>query len=60
VRKCNDYNLSSLWDFQLEAKYEVEKEQEARLWIEAVIGESLDEVIHARSIVGAFAFAIAF
>jgi len=39
--------LGSLWDFQLEAKYEVEKEQEARLWIEAVIGESLDEVILA-------------
>ena len=34
-------------DFQLEAKYEVEKEQEARLWMEAVIGESLDEVILA-------------
>jgi hypothetical protein len=29
---------------QIDAKYEVEKEQEARLWIEAVVGEPVDPV----------------
>jgi len=30
--------------FQMDAKYEIEKEQEARLWMEEVLGEPLDEV----------------
>jgi len=37
--------LIFLCDFQLEAKYEIEKEQEARLWMEEVVGEPLDDVI---------------
>lgn len=32
------------FNHQLAAKYEVEKEQEARLWVEAIIGEPLDSV----------------
>ena len=40
-----DYGLIVCGIFQLEAKYEIEKEQEARLWIEEVIGEPLDEVV---------------
>ena len=30
------------------AKYEVDKEQEARLWMEAVVGEPLDSVSVSR------------
>ena len=35
---------SSCCLFQLAAKYDIEKEQEARVWIEAVVGEPVDSV----------------
>ena len=42
---CNLWLYSDISvGFQLDAKYEIEKEQEARLWMEAVIGEPLDDV----------------
>jgi len=37
-------SLYFLLAFQIDAKYEVEREQEVRLWMEAVIGEPLDDV----------------
>lgn len=39
------YGLTAEVKGKLEAKYEVEKEQEARLWMEAVIGEPLDNTV---------------
>jgi len=39
------YGLTAEVKGKIDAKYEVEKEQEARLWIEDVIGERLDQSV---------------
>lgn len=41
------YGLTAELKGKMDAKYEVEKEQEARLWIEDVIGEPLDQSVPA-------------
>lgn len=42
---------------QMAAKYEVEKEQEARMWIEAILREPIDPVSSHCTILGTLKFA---
>lgn len=41
------YGLTAEIKGKIDAKYEIDKEQEARLWVEAVIGEPLDASVSA-------------
>jgi hypothetical protein len=53
------YGLTAEIKGKIDAKYEVEKEQEARLWMEAVLGEPLDHSIPSSETMGADRFGTA-
>lgn len=50
------YGLTAEIKGKLEAKYEIDKEQEARLWMEAVLGQPLDSSISSDQALGADRF----
>lgn len=53
------YGLTAEIKGKIDAKYEIDKEQEARLWMEAVLGESLDSSVSSDEPLGADRFAAA-
>jgi hypothetical protein len=53
------YGLTAEIKGKIEAKYEVDKEQEARLWMEAILGEPLDQTVSSSEPLGPDRFAAA-
>lgn len=50
------YGLTAEVKGKMDAKYEVEKEQEARLWIEDILGEPLDQSVPSHEPLGSSRF----